>query len=54
MDKCFTTLKSLERVFHQLLFVILMKNKANRGEPSLLAVNQTVLAAREQAIHFVW
>ncbi|XP_075902222.1 condensin-2 complex subunit D3 isoform X3 [Nelusetta ayraudi] len=45
--------ESLQRIFYRLLFVILMKNKANRGEPSLLAVNQNVLAARQQAIHFV-
>lgn len=54
MNKCSFSVKSLQIIFYRLLFVILMKNKANRGEPSLLAVNQNVLAARQQAIHFVW
>ncbi|XP_049457118.1 condensin-2 complex subunit D3 [Epinephelus fuscoguttatus] len=45
--------ESLRRVFHQLLYVILMMNKGNRGKPSLLIPSQTVLSTRDQAIHFV-
>uniref|UniRef100_A0A671W326 Non-SMC condensin II complex, subunit D3 n=1 Tax=Sparus aurata TaxID=8175 RepID=A0A671W326_SPAAU len=35
--------ESLRRVFHQLLYVILMMNKGNRGKPSLLIKMITVL-----------
>ncbi|XP_055018582.1 condensin-2 complex subunit D3 isoform X2 [Boleophthalmus pectinirostris] len=45
--------KSLIRIFHQLLYVILMMNKTSSIKPTLLAVSQGVLAARNQAIHFV-
>ncbi|XP_029031397.1 condensin-2 complex subunit D3 isoform X2 [Betta splendens] len=45
--------ESLRRVFHRLLYVILMMNKGNRGKPALLVPNQSVLATRDQAIHFV-
>ncbi|KAL7383049.1 hypothetical protein ABVT39_003969 [Epinephelus coioides] len=45
--------ESLRRVFHQLLYVILMMNKGNRGKPSLLVPSQTVLSTRDRAIHFV-
>ncbi|XP_028278465.1 condensin-2 complex subunit D3 [Parambassis ranga] len=45
--------ESLRRVFHQLLYVILMMKKGNRGKPTLLVPSQTVLATRDQAIHFV-
>uniref|UniRef100_A0A671VZS1 Non-SMC condensin II complex, subunit D3 n=1 Tax=Sparus aurata TaxID=8175 RepID=A0A671VZS1_SPAAU len=44
---------SLRRVFHQLLYVILMMNKGNRGKPSLLVTSQAILSTRDQAIHFV-
>uniref|UniRef100_A0A7N8Y2B7 Non-SMC condensin II complex, subunit D3 n=1 Tax=Mastacembelus armatus TaxID=205130 RepID=A0A7N8Y2B7_9TELE len=40
-------------VFHQLLYVILMMNKGNRGKPSLLIPSQAILATRDHAIHFV-
>uniref|UniRef100_A0A3B5A2Y2 Non-SMC condensin II complex subunit D3 n=1 Tax=Stegastes partitus TaxID=144197 RepID=A0A3B5A2Y2_9TELE len=45
--------ESLRRVFHRLLYVILMMNKGNRGKPSLLAPNQAILATRHQTIQFV-
>ncbi|XP_030297581.1 condensin-2 complex subunit D3 [Sparus aurata] len=45
--------ESLRRVFHQLLYVILMMNKGNRGKPSLLVTSQAILSTRDQAIHFV-
>ncbi|XP_056250604.1 condensin-2 complex subunit D3 [Seriola aureovittata] len=45
--------ESLQRVFHRLLYVILMMNKGNRGKPSLLVPSQAVLSTRDQAIHFV-
>uniref|UniRef100_UPI003AAC27D5 condensin-2 complex subunit D3 n=1 Tax=Centroberyx gerrardi TaxID=166262 RepID=UPI003AAC27D5 len=45
--------ESLRRVFHRLLYVILMMNKGDRGKPSLLVPSQAVLAARDQAVHFV-
>uniref|UniRef100_A0A3B4F4U4 Non-SMC condensin II complex subunit D3 n=1 Tax=Pundamilia nyererei TaxID=303518 RepID=A0A3B4F4U4_9CICH len=45
--------ESLRRVFHQLLYVILMMKKGNTGKPSLLVPSQTVLATRDQAIQFV-
>nr|XP_043901974.1 condensin-2 complex subunit D3 isoform X2 [Solea senegalensis] len=45
--------ESLRRVFHHLLYVILMMNKGSGGKPSLLEVSQAVLATRDQAIHFV-
>uniref|UniRef100_A0A671W1A1 Non-SMC condensin II complex, subunit D3 n=1 Tax=Sparus aurata TaxID=8175 RepID=A0A671W1A1_SPAAU len=35
--------ESLRRVFHQLLYVILMMNKGNRGKPSLLVTSQAIL-----------
>ncbi|XP_042370567.1 condensin-2 complex subunit D3-like, partial [Plectropomus leopardus] len=44
---------SLRRVFHQLLYVILMMNKGSRGKPSLLVLSQSILSTRDQAIHFV-
>uniref|UniRef100_A0A8D0A906 Non-SMC condensin II complex, subunit D3 n=1 Tax=Sander lucioperca TaxID=283035 RepID=A0A8D0A906_SANLU len=44
---------SLRRVFHQLLYVILMMNKGKRGKPSLLVPSQAILSTRDQAIHFV-
>lgn len=47
-------IQSLRRVFHQLLYVILMMKKGNTGKPSLLVPSQTVLATRDQAIQFVW
>lgn len=47
-------IQSLRRVFHQLLYVILMMKKSNTGKPSLLVPSQTVLATRDQAIQFVW
>ncbi|XP_039478021.1 condensin-2 complex subunit D3 isoform X1 [Oreochromis aureus] len=45
--------ESLRRVFHQLLYVILMMKKGNTGKPSLLVPSQTILATRDQAIQFV-
>ncbi|XP_041646222.1 condensin-2 complex subunit D3 isoform X2 [Cheilinus undulatus] len=45
--------ESLRRVFHRLLYVILMMNKGNRGKPSLLIPSQAVLSTRNQAISFV-
>ncbi|XP_026164788.1 condensin-2 complex subunit D3 isoform X2 [Mastacembelus armatus] len=45
--------ESLRVVFHQLLYVILMMNKGNRGKPSLLIPSQAILATRDHAIHFV-
>ncbi|XP_031735143.1 condensin-2 complex subunit D3 isoform X2 [Anarrhichthys ocellatus] len=45
--------ESLQRVFHRLLYVILMMNKANKGKPSLLVPSQAILSTRDQAIRFV-
>ncbi|XP_071370870.1 condensin-2 complex subunit D3, partial [Centroberyx affinis] len=45
--------ESLRRVFHRLLYVILMMSKGDRGKPALLVPSQAVLAARDQAVHFV-
>uniref|UniRef100_A0A8K9X2Y6 Non-SMC condensin II complex subunit D3 n=1 Tax=Oncorhynchus mykiss TaxID=8022 RepID=A0A8K9X2Y6_ONCMY len=44
---------SLRRVFHRVLYVILMMSKGESGKPSLMMATQAVLAAREQAIGFV-
>uniref|UniRef100_A0A665TJ03 Non-SMC condensin II complex, subunit D3 n=1 Tax=Echeneis naucrates TaxID=173247 RepID=A0A665TJ03_ECHNA len=45
--------ESLRKVFHRLLYVILMMNKANRGRPTLLMPSQAVLSIRNQAINFI-
>ncbi|KAM7408019.1 hypothetical protein PAMA_001936 [Pampus argenteus] len=45
--------ESLRRVFHRLLYVILMMNKGNRGRPTLLVPCQDILTTRNQAINFV-
>ncbi|KAM6915873.1 condensin-2 complex subunit D3 [Xenentodon cancila] len=45
--------ESLCRVFHRLLYVILMMNKGSQGKASLLVPSQTILATRGQAIQFV-
>ncbi|XP_037322462.2 condensin-2 complex subunit D3 [Pungitius pungitius] len=45
--------ESLRRVFHRLLYIILMMNKEGRGKPSLLIPSQSVLSTRDQTIHFV-
>ncbi|XP_072293135.1 condensin-2 complex subunit D3 [Eucyclogobius newberryi] len=47
--------KSLLRIFHRLLYVILMMNSSRNSniKPTLLVVNQGVLAARNQAIAFI-
>ncbi|KAF6727077.1 Condensin-2 complex subunit D3 [Oryzias melastigma] len=45
--------ESLRRVFHQLLYVILMMNKESRGKPVLRVLSQSVLAIRDYAIQFV-
>uniref|UniRef100_A0A8C7JMU8 Condensin-2 complex subunit D3 n=1 Tax=Oncorhynchus kisutch TaxID=8019 RepID=A0A8C7JMU8_ONCKI len=45
--------KSLRRVFHRVLYVILMMSKGESGKPSLMMATQAVLAARDQAIGFV-
>ncbi|KAK6317290.1 hypothetical protein J4Q44_G00126900 [Coregonus suidteri] len=44
---------SLRRVFHRVLYVILMMSKGESGKPSLMMPTQAVLAARVQAIGFV-
>ncbi|KAK2823917.1 hypothetical protein Q5P01_021092 [Channa striata] len=44
--------ESLRRVFHRLLYVILMM-KGNRGKPTLLTPSQAILTTRDQAITFV-
>uniref|UniRef100_A0A8C2WX32 Non-SMC condensin II complex, subunit D3 n=1 Tax=Cyclopterus lumpus TaxID=8103 RepID=A0A8C2WX32_CYCLU len=44
--------ESLRRVFHQLLHVILMMKKDNRGKPSLLVPSQAILSTRNQALRF--
>ncbi|KAJ7996928.1 hypothetical protein DPEC_G00223600 [Dallia pectoralis] len=44
---------SLCRVFHRILYVILMMHKGDSGKPSLLMPTQSVLAVRDQAIQFV-
>ncbi|XP_029556003.1 condensin-2 complex subunit D3 [Salmo trutta] len=44
---------SLRRVFHRVLYVILMMSKGESGKPSLMMATQAVLAARDQAIGFV-
>uniref|UniRef100_A0A3B1JDT2 Condensin-2 complex subunit D3 n=1 Tax=Astyanax mexicanus TaxID=7994 RepID=A0A3B1JDT2_ASTMX len=41
------------RVFHRLLYVILMMRKDERSNPCLLAPSQTVYKARDQAILFI-
>uniref|UniRef100_A0A3P9Q8W3 Non-SMC condensin II complex, subunit D3 n=1 Tax=Poecilia reticulata TaxID=8081 RepID=A0A3P9Q8W3_POERE len=41
------------KVFHRLLYVILMMSKGHSGKPALLVPNQAVLTTRDQAIHFV-
>ncbi|XP_040906250.1 condensin-2 complex subunit D3 isoform X2 [Toxotes jaculatrix] len=45
--------ESLRRVFHRLLYVILMMNKGNRGKPTLLVPSQAVLSTRDLVLHFV-
>ncbi|CAG05147.1 unnamed protein product, partial [Tetraodon nigroviridis] len=45
--------ESLQRVFHQLLYVILMMNKSNKGKPTLLVTSRAVLSTRDQAVQFV-
>ncbi|XP_029922361.1 condensin-2 complex subunit D3 [Myripristis murdjan] len=45
--------ESLRRVFHRLLYVILMMDKGVREKPTLLPPSQAVLTARDQAVHFV-
>ncbi|XP_045927155.1 condensin-2 complex subunit D3 [Micropterus dolomieu] len=45
--------ESLRRVFHRLLYVILMMNKGNRGKPSLLIPSQAILSTRDWTIQFV-
>ncbi|KAA8579017.1 hypothetical protein FQN60_010617 [Etheostoma spectabile] len=41
-----------QKVFYQLLYVILMMNKGKQGKPSLLVPSQAILSTRDQAIHF--
>ncbi|XP_030643580.1 condensin-2 complex subunit D3 [Chanos chanos] len=41
------------RVFHRLLYVILMMRKEDRSKPRLLVPSQSVYAARDQAISFI-
>ncbi|XP_061914930.1 condensin-2 complex subunit D3 isoform X2 [Entelurus aequoreus] len=45
--------ESLRKVFHQLLYVILMMNKGDRRTPTLLVPSQAILTTRNQAIRFV-
>ncbi|KAM6969947.1 condensin-2 complex subunit D3 [Aplochiton taeniatus] len=45
--------ESLRRVFHRLLYVILMMETGDRGKPSLLMPTQAVVASRDHAISFV-
>uniref|UniRef100_A0A3P9HQG6 Non-SMC condensin II complex subunit D3 n=1 Tax=Oryzias latipes TaxID=8090 RepID=A0A3P9HQG6_ORYLA len=45
--------ESLRRVFHQLLYAILMMNKESRGKPVLRVLSRSVLAIRDYAIQFV-
>ncbi|XP_054653328.1 condensin-2 complex subunit D3 isoform X2 [Dunckerocampus dactyliophorus] len=45
--------ESLRRVFHRLLYVILMMNKGDSGTPTLLVPSQAILTTRNQAIQFV-
>ncbi|KAL0994528.1 hypothetical protein UPYG_G00123530 [Umbra pygmaea] len=45
--------ESLRRVFHRMLYVILMMRRDDSGKPSLMMPNQAVLAVRDQAICFV-
>ncbi|XP_063731625.1 condensin-2 complex subunit D3 isoform X2 [Eleginops maclovinus] len=45
--------ESLRRLFHQLLYVILMMNKGNRGKPTPLVPSLAVLSTRDQAVHFI-
>ncbi|KAF3842385.1 hypothetical protein F7725_024336 [Dissostichus mawsoni] len=45
--------ESLRRVFHQLLYVILMMKKGYRGKPTPLVPSPAVLSTRHQAIHFI-
>nr|XP_057933189.1 condensin-2 complex subunit D3 isoform X3 [Doryrhamphus excisus] len=45
--------ESLRRVFHRLLYVILMMNKGHSGKPELLVPSQAILTTRNQAIRFV-
>ncbi|XP_043992629.1 condensin-2 complex subunit D3 isoform X1 [Gambusia affinis] len=45
--------ESLRRVFHRLLYVILMMSKGHSGKPSLLVPSQAILTTRDQAVHFV-
>ncbi|XP_055083053.1 condensin-2 complex subunit D3 [Periophthalmus magnuspinnatus] len=45
--------KSLIRIFHRLLYVILMMDKTSSAKPTLLTVSHSVIAVRNQALHFV-
>nr|XP_054605922.1 condensin-2 complex subunit D3 isoform X1 [Nothobranchius furzeri] len=45
--------KSLRRLFHHLLYVILMMDKSSGRQPSPLVLNQSVISTRNQAIQFV-
>ncbi|KAJ4948743.1 hypothetical protein JOQ06_020266 [Pogonophryne albipinna] len=45
--------ESLRRVFHQLLYVILMMKKGNGGKPTPLVPSPAVLSTRDQAVHFI-
>ncbi|XP_028666256.1 condensin-2 complex subunit D3 [Erpetoichthys calabaricus] len=45
--------RTVRRVFHQMLYVILMMSGGDGGSPSLLAITQNVVSAREQAVKFV-
>ncbi|XP_077468877.1 condensin-2 complex subunit D3 [Stigmatopora argus] len=45
--------ESLRRVFHRLLYVILMMDKRDRCKPTIIVPSLAVLATRDQTIHFV-
>eukprot|EP00066_Takifugu_rubripes_P012190 XP_011601456.1 PREDICTED: condensin-2 complex subunit D3 [Takifugu rubripes] len=45
--------ESLQRVFHQLLYVILMMNKSNIGKPTPLLPSRSVVSTRHQTVQFI-
>ncbi|KAG7256052.1 hypothetical protein CRUP_007975, partial [Coryphaenoides rupestris] len=45
--------ESLRRVFHRLLYVILMMKRMDRGRPAPLAISHTTMAVRGHALQFV-
>ncbi|XP_056902847.1 condensin-2 complex subunit D3 [Takifugu flavidus] len=45
--------ESLQRVFHQLLYVVLMMNKSNIGKPTPLLPSRSVVSTRHQTVQFI-